>query len=195
MCSQKLKEKHTPLQWEELVGLNRVQLRRKLLARMASSVAGRKRFWDKVKIGHPNKCWEWQRSFYRNGYGVYCIGILKDGKTITGKGFLTHRLAYFLHHGDWPKLCVLHRCDNTKCCNPKHLFLGTQIENLNDMIRKGRKAVGERVNLAKLKTVEVVEIRQLYKRGITQQILATSYKTSRTNISHIVNRASWKHVK
>ncbi len=109
--------------------------------------------------------------------------------------FNAHRVAYYLEHGELGKqLCVCHRCDNPVCCNPRHLFLGTQAENLDDMIRKGRKALGEKVNFSKLKETQVREIRSLYQRGFTQQAIAEKYEVCRAAISLIVNRVNWKHV-
>jgi hypothetical protein len=194
MCSQPLKEKNTPLRWEDLVVLSRAQQRRKLLERTASSVAGQRRFWSKVKIGDFHECWEWERSCYSNGYGRFDIAVQKVAKP-RSIALMTHRVAYFLTNKNLPdNMCVCHSCDNPKCCNPDHLFLGTQVENLNDMIAKGRKAVGEKVNFAKLKESEVVEIRRLYAAGLTQQAIAAKFKVGRPGISHIVNRVSWKHV-
>lgn len=194
MSSPKLKEKHTPLRWEELEGLNRVQQRQKLLERMASSVAGQKRFWTKVKTGDFHECWEWQNSCYSNKYGRFDVAVQKIAKP-RSISFMTHRVAYFLGHGIHPgNLCVCHRCDNPKCCNPDHLFLGTQIDNLEDMISKGRKALGERVNFAKLTSDQVLRIRDLYKKGDLQKNIASLFGVTRTCISHIVTRVSWKHL-
>src|SRR5690349_6227471 len=101
MCSRKLKEKHTPLRWEELEGLNRAQQRLKLLERMASSVAGLRRFWNKVKIGDFHECWEWKRSCYSNGYGRFDIAVQKVAKP-RSLALMTHRVAYFLTHRNLP---------------------------------------------------------------------------------------------
>ena len=76
-------------------------------------------------------CWEWQGRIDRYGYGQVRV----RGKT--GKA---HREAYRAFHGDPGKLLVLHTCDNRKCCNPKHLFLGTHKDNMADMVKKGRHA-------------------------------------------------------
>lgn len=62
------------------------------------------------------------------------------GRILVGKGAkLAHRVSWQLANGDIPKgKFVLHRCDNPICVNVKHLFLGTQKDNIEDMVRKGR---------------------------------------------------------
>jgi hypothetical protein len=92
------------------------------------------RFWQKVKIGSPEECWPWQASFYPNGYGQF---ELHHGKTIGA-----HVLAFMLTKGDPGRGFVLHHCDNKPCCNPGHLFAGTQQDNMDDMRNKGRSVAG-----------------------------------------------------
>ena len=73
------------------------------------------------------ECWEWRGLRDKHGYG-------RKGPYKT-----THRLAWEWANGPVPAgMCVLHRCDNPPCCNPDHLFLGTQADNLADMVAKGR---------------------------------------------------------
>ena len=83
------------------------------------------------KIDPLTDCWEWQLSKNKLGYGF----IRDEQKMRT-----THRVSYELHNNTTiPKnLCVCHSCDNRKCINPKHLWLGTRQDNTRDMIRKGR---------------------------------------------------------
>ena len=97
------------------------------------------RFWSKVKIAAPGECWEWQASMNHLGYGQAWWGK---------KMRSCHRIAYELGRGSIPDgLHVLHTCDNRKCVNPAHLWLGTHKENMADMIAKGRR--GTRSPLAK----------------------------------------------
>jgi hypothetical protein len=87
------------------------------------------RFWAKVQRGEG--CWEWQGA--NNGKGYGCFG--KEGS----RPYYAHRFSWELHAGPIPDgLFVLHRCDNRRCVNPEHLFLGTQGDNMRDMIAKGR---------------------------------------------------------
>ena len=89
-----------------------------------------KRFWDKVAIAGPDDCWEWQASFHTTGYGQ-----IKYNR----KKWKAHRISWILTNGEIPNtLCVLHKCDNPKCVNPNHLFLGTLKENTQDMLKKNR---------------------------------------------------------
>jgi hypothetical protein len=88
------------------------------------------RFWSKVNIKGSEECWDWIRAVGADGYGV--CGF-------EGKIFRAHRLAFKLSNNLNPdKLHVLHKCDNRICCNPNHLFLGTNLENVRDKMNKGR---------------------------------------------------------
>lgn len=88
-----------------------------------------KRFWDRVSID-PNGCWLWTGHTTGKGYGAMAYG---------GKTHSVHRLMV-MHLGVDipPKMYVCHKCDTPRCCNPKHLFVGTSKENHDDMVRKGR---------------------------------------------------------
>lgn len=93
------------------------------------------RFWSMVERGAPEACWNYTGWCYsaadRLPYGVFTLG--KTGKV------RAHRAAYMLTHGAIPAgLCVCHKCDNPKCCNPDHLWLGTHADNNRDRAAKGR---------------------------------------------------------
>jgi len=90
------------------------------------------RFWEKVEKRGPDDCWEWQATKYRNGYGN--IWVPAEGRKL-----LAHRYSYALANGPIPDgFVVCHTCDNRSCVNPGHLWMGTQGDNLRDMVAKGR---------------------------------------------------------
>lgn len=146
------------------------------------------RFWEKVGIGQLDECWLWLTRAKRSGYG-----LIGDGK----KGVLeAHRVAWELTNGPIPKeIFVCHHCDIKLCCNPTHLFLGTQADNLADMARKGRSTLGERDGMSKLTSEQVLEIRhRRATTGVMQKELATEYGVSDATISLIINRRIWTHI-
>lgn len=142
------------------------------------------RFWSKVEMGQPEECWPWKASILRGGYGYFYLKGTKQA----------HRMAYELTHGKIPAgKCVLHTCDNPACCNPAHLFLGTQMDNIADMNSKERCrcARGEDSN-AKLNRAQVREIRGKYASGNHTYVkLASEYGISFAQIGNIVRRDDW----
>lgn len=111
-----------------------------------------------------------------------------------------HVYSWQLHYGEiQDSLHVLHHCDNPECVRPEHLFLGTQKDNSDDMIRKGRdrKACGEENVNAKLTDAAVRDIRRRYVRGsarLGQVALAQEYGVSQLLISLVVRGKVWRHV-
>jgi hypothetical protein len=121
-----------------------------------------KRFWDKVDIKGKDECWNWLGGCNRAGYGQFRV---KNGYffNLPNQKMMAHRLAYELCIGVIiPGKKILHKCDNPPCCNPAHLWMGTQKENIQDCLKKGRRANlhGERNPRAKLTEDDVREIRK-----------------------------------
>lgn len=146
-----------------------------------------KRFWKKVKICGFDDCWPWQACKVW-GYGRV---------SIRDKLFRAHRVAWRITKGLIPQgLCVLHDCDNSLCCNPYHLFLGTHQENRQDASKKGRLPRGEKHWKASLTTSEVQEIRHRYEEKETSMtILGEEYGVTRQAVWKIICRKTWRHLK
>ncbi len=109
-----------------------------------------------------------------------------------------HRFSWELHFGPVPGgLLVCHRCDNRRCVNPGHLFLGTAADNTADMIAKGRGnwARGEAHGASKLSESDVVDIRELHDvEGFSQTTLACAFGVTHVAIWRIVRGKRWAHV-
>jgi hypothetical protein len=93
-------------------------------------------FWSQVNVGKEAECWEWiGEDWYKGLKGMY--GVARS--VVSGKKTTAHRVAWELTNGPIPKgLFALHKCDNKPCCNPNHLFIGTQSDNIQDASNKGR---------------------------------------------------------
>lgn len=118
-----------------------------------------------------------------NGYGQ----IHSSGKTV-----YAHRVAYELQHGPIPDgMFILHKCDNRKCVNHEHLFLGTFDDNMNDMVSKQRQAHGTKNGHAKLNSELVREIRQAIG---PQAKIAGQFNVSQSLVSLIKSERIWRHV-
>lgn len=89
------------------------------------------RFWEKVNKGGPDECWEWTAAKDDDGYGAFGVNGSRDIHK-------AHRVSWLLQNGIWPIDCLLHKCDNTSCVNPSHLFEGSRSDNMEDKTRKGR---------------------------------------------------------
>lgn len=147
-------------------------------------------FWSRA-VRSACGCLEWTGSLNKDGYGH--LGYRR-------KYWLAHRLAWKLHHSQEIPVgaCVCHSCDNPKCIDPAHLFLGSQAENMSDMRAKGRRKeinAGSENGRAKLSDDSVREIRRAYKNNELNQVaLAEKFSVSQTVISLIVTRKTWKMV-
>lgn len=146
------------------------------------------RFWSKVNVLGEDDCWEWQASLFDAGYGNF---------RYLGKNVGSNRMVWFLSYGEFPDLLVCHSCDNRKCCNPNHLFLGTHKDNAKDMVNKNRNFPpnGESNGNNKLTSKDVIEIRDLFStEKYTHSDLSLRYNVSRVSVTNILNRTTWKHL-
>ena len=137
-------------------------------------------FWKRVNVQGDNDCWFWNGPTNGNGYGRV---------SIQSRGIYPHRIAYFLSYKIDPVgFHVLHRCIASKaCCNPFHLYLGTDTDNTRDKQQQFR-------NARKLDREEVMEIRTRYARGgLSTRELAILYGVHQANIWRIVTRKIWPY--
>jgi uncharacterized protein (DUF433 family) len=160
------------------------------------------RFDACVDTKDSNECWPWNGHRDSDGYGRFKIrGIVRAA----------HRFALLGENECDSSNQVLHTCDHPWCCNPKHLYEGTPLDNMQDKMRRGRwkggrkrtkppqvkpgRAFGERGGRAKLTEEDVRTILNRHKNGETSRIIAYDYpEVSRTAIRLIVRRVNWAHI-
>jgi len=161
------------------------------------------RFWSKVRKDGPGGCWLWTASLCSSGYGSFLF---------EGRVERAHRVSWVLSSGDVPAgLCVLHHCDNRRCVNPAHLYVGTKKDNARDREERGRsnhatglrhgrhthpgQTAGSRNGRAKLRERDVaLLLKKHFKQGRRKADLAREYGLSKTTVGHIVSGKLWPKV-
>lgn len=148
------------------------------------------------RSGGPEACWPYTGPRTRHGYGA--MEVREDGAR---RLYLAHRVAYAVEVGPIPEgRYVRHRCDNPPCCNPRHLLLGTQQDNMDDMWQRGRQqsyldqAKGIEVAQARLTDALVLEMRARFAAGESTVALGKAYGVSQVQAWNIVHRRQWKHL-
>lgn len=156
------------------------------------------RFWSKVdKVSSDTfykrtRCWVWIAGRTTREYGAFWI---------TNKGMMckAHRVSYEITHESIPEgMNICHHCDNPPCVNPKHLFLGTQQDNISDADDKGRLNKGKgspKGSKHPQAILTEVQVRAILKDVRTSRKIAKDYGVHRSTISYIKRRTIWKHVK
>lgn len=145
-----------------------------------------------VDIKTPDKCWEWRKSLASSGYGNWYWHKKAGG---------AHRESFKLFYDLDPKLYVLHKCGNRRCCNPDHLYAGTQKQNVLDTKRHGKYAPppykkGEEVGTSKLTENQVYKIKKdLRDNKKSLKELAKQYNVTVQCICLIKKEKNWKWVK
>jgi hypothetical protein len=146
-----------------------------------------KRFWSKVdKNAGSFGCWSWMGHTNENGYGVFYVH---------GSAFYAHRIAFSISESIDPgSKMVCHKCDNTTCVNPAHLFLGTASDNNRDMLEKnrGRWLAGDNQPNAKLTNAQIKELRDAFVSGFSTRDLATMYGINASTVNDIVTGKSYR---
>lgn len=133
------------------------------------------RFWNKVNVipeSNSSACWEWTGATISNGYGVASIG--------NGDTMLAHRYAASLNR-DITNKTVMHICDNKICVRPDHLVVGTQSDNMRDMLLKGR-------NNRKL---TIAQVRDIKSKELSRRDYALKYSITVGYIGEIQRGQSW----
>lgn len=164
-----------------LCGAHYYRANSKRPARATRDMSDRERFESSFEK-QSNGCWVWTKGTGHFDYGMFWVG----GKTIGA-----HRYSYILHKEPIPEgMFVCHTCDNPRCVNPDHLFLGTPKDNMGDKLAKGRgnHPRGEAHPLAKLSDADVDEARRLAE-TMTKTAIAKRFGVSRSLISMIANSA------
>jgi hypothetical protein len=149
------------------------------------------RFWAKVDKTSVGGCWSWTGGTNGVGYGALGIRLGPD----QWEKVSAHRFSWSLAHGEIePGVFVCHRCDNPRCVNPAHLFLGTHADNMRDRMERGRQARGERHGHSKLKPADVVLIRNERAAGTTAAALAERFGVSGPCVSRICTGKTWSYI-
>jgi hypothetical protein len=146
------------------------------------------RFMTYVERRVSDGCWLWMGVENSNGYGRF---------THKDDHHLAHRFGYELFFGSIPDgMNVCHRCDNRKCVNPEHLWLGSQSDNLNDAVAKGRMhrpdTRADRNGNTSLTWEKVRTIRSMHDSGVRKFHLASLFGVSPSTIGNIINQETWK---
>ena len=146
-----------------------------------------RRLWSKINILSDDKCWEWQGAKTTAGYGVIRINYELN---------YAHRLAWMLKNkAEIPKKGVIcHRCDNPSCCNPNHLFLGTQADNIRDAAKKDRMPKGEVHHMSSISKDDVRHIRYLGYTNMSKKKIGEKFGISRQAVTDILCKRTWGHI-
>lgn len=146
--------------------------------------------YEKFVIKNPDGCWGWTGCKSNPGYGQFRFNMKRER---------AHRASWIINFGEIPKgMFVLHKCDNRICSNPEHLFLGTNLDNIKDMISKKRHsyigAKGSKNHMAKLTEKQVLEIRRRLSMGETNTSLAKEFFLHYNTILDIKNKSIWRNL-
>jgi len=155
------------------------------------------KFWAKVQIpqNYIEECWIWtgaQIKSHRNKNGLYGLFYIEKGERTRA-----HRFSYEYYFGLIPNSKhVCHKCDNTICVNPNHLFLGTNAENQADKARKNRahKPIGEIHPKTTFTEQDVIDIKNRISLGETNSKISKIYNVAPQVISKIRTGRTWSHI-
>lgn len=155
----------------------------------AKSQTMNERFWSKVNIKSNKECWDWRAYIKPTGYGQFTV---HHGKYVNAS-----RIAYILTHGEISdSLEVCHSCDNPKCVNPRHLFLGSHKDNMQDMVNKGRGKLpptlyGKYNSSSKLSKSKVKKIFEMKDKGKSLRYIGNKFGVTKQAIWSIIHKKNW----
>lgn len=153
------------------------------------------RFWSNVdKSAGDDGCWNWTRAKFHYGHGATTVVCGK-----LAKQFHAHRLAWAYVHNEpvadnRDGKFLLHSCDNPSCVNPKHLRFGTQKENMQDRVDRGRSGKGESNPRNKITEATAIHILHLFRSGVKTKAIVEQTGVSKRAVQHIIYRTGWKHL-
>lgn len=148
------------------------------------------RFFSYIDRNAPGGCWEWTGACDSQKRGVYRAPG-PDGTPVCNKAY---RFCWYIVTGEWPKQSLLHSCDNPLCCNPEHLREGSDQDNSDDKVSRGRTCHGAKHHRARLTDSSVKLIRGMLSAGWTQDAVAAHFGTTRGPIKAIALGITWRHV-
>ncbi len=182
---------------------------------MSALVKQQERLWSKInKLGPVARealgpCWIYTGRIDEEGYGQFMVTSPRLPLAPRQKGMRAHRACWFLIHGATSKF-LLHKCDVRSCCNPEHLFPGSQADNIADMVAKGRQAKGATHGSVshpeaiargerngggkKMDTLSVLRAVARYSFGDSHREIAREFGVSKTMIGSIMRGEAWRHV-
>jgi hypothetical protein len=142
-------------------------------------------FWKKVNKCGENNCWVWTGGCNKKGYGIFAV---------KRKTFFATRVMLAIIGKQNTNLEVCHKCNNSNCVNPKHIYFGTHVENEADKILAGTTNRGCRHGMAKLKEADIPIIRKLNE-TLTQLQSSRLFGVHRSQIGRIISAKTWRHIK
>jgi HNH endonuclease len=144
------------------------------------------RFWMKVDVRGPDDCWDWLACTFAKGYGKFSLGRDRIPASIA---------AYEITNGPANGLFVCHSCDRPVCCNPRHLWLGTNLDNQRDAASKGRGPTPPRGNFRAILTEQdVLWIVQNMLPNMTNVAIGQMYGVSHSTISALRRGKTWSNI-
>lgn len=145
-------------------------------------------------ISDENGCWIFQGQKNIEGYGIVQIGQARDGNRTRQ---MAHRYFYEQIVGPIPDdLLACHKCDNPPCVNPDHMFIGTQADNIADMMKKGRRGkTGAKGSLNGRAIVTENQVKEIRDSSAARREVAAQYGISPVTVGAIKARRIWKHIR